>query len=70
MKMEILKVKRGLGFRDLESFNTTLLVKQAWRFLHNPNSMAAVICREKYLSKTSILVAKLGSRPSMIWRRI
>ncbi|KAF5458401.1 hypothetical protein F2P56_022431, partial [Juglans regia] len=64
------KIKGGLGFRDLDSFNSALLAKQAWRFLQNPFSLAATIFREKYFNAKYLLEAKLGSNPSLIWRSI
>lgn len=33
------KNDEGLGFRDLHSYNKTLLAKQAWRILNNPNDL-------------------------------
>lgn len=53
------KKRGGLGFRDLESFNKTLLVKQCWRIINNPSSLAARIMKEKYFKHDSILEAKL-----------
>ncbi|XP_042962692.1 uncharacterized protein LOC122296963 [Carya illinoinensis] len=64
------KLKGGMGFRDLESFNSALLAKQGWRILKYPLSLAAVIFREKYFRNGSFMEAKLGSQPSLIWRSI
>lgn len=64
------KWKRGLGFRDLESFNLELLAKQGWRFIKNPESLAAMVFKEKYFRHSSLMEAKLSSQPSLIWRSI
>jgi hypothetical protein len=37
-RMRLLKLKGGLGYRNLKSFNWALLSKQGWRLLHNSDS--------------------------------
>ncbi|XP_035544636.1 uncharacterized protein LOC118348020 [Juglans regia] len=60
----------GLGFRNLSSFNSALLAKQARRILQNPSSMVATIFKQKYFRSSSLLEAKLRRAPSQIWRSI
>lgn len=69
-RMRKQKLNGGLGFRDMDSFNSALLAKQARRFSHIPLSLAATIFREKYFKAKHLLDAKLGSNPSLIWRSI
>ncbi|XP_042974742.1 uncharacterized protein LOC122306380 [Carya illinoinensis] len=72
-KWEGLSVQKrygGMGFRDIESFNTALLAKQGWRLIKYPSSLAAVMYREKYFKNRSFLEAKLGAQPSLVWRSI
>ncbi|XP_042987456.1 uncharacterized protein LOC122315549 [Carya illinoinensis] len=64
------KGRGGLGFQYLESFNSALLAKQGWRFLQNPRSLVPKIFKEKYYRSCSLLEAKLGHRPSYIWRSV
>jgi ribonuclease HI/exonuclease III len=64
------KSKGGMGFRDLISFNKALLAKQCWRLIQYPDSLAALIIKEKYFSRGDFLSAKLGSRPSFAWRSL
>ncbi|GJW71976.1 reverse transcriptase [Tanacetum coccineum] len=61
------KEKRGLGFRDLEAFNTALLLKQGWKLLMNPGAFWAKVFKGLYFLKCGFLIAKRGSRPSWIW---
>ncbi|XP_041027032.1 uncharacterized protein LOC121267250 [Juglans microcarpa x Juglans regia] len=53
-KMGRSKADGGMGFRDLEGFNLALLAKQG--------------LRAKYFQETSFVNAKLGQKPSYIWR--
>lgn len=63
-KMGRSKAERGMGFRDLTCFNTALIVKQCWRLIQNPDSLATKIIRAKYYPRGSFWDSKLGSRPS------
>jgi hypothetical protein len=58
------------GFRDLECFNMTLLTKQGWRIIQNPNSMLARIFKEKYFRHVDSMDSDIGSNPSYAWRSI
>ena len=69
-KLCISKVKGGIGFRNLQAFNFSMLVKQGWRLLENPNSLVARIYRAKYYPHGDVLKAGLGSSPSFTWRSI
>jgi len=60
----------GLGFKDFELFNLSLLARQAWRVLKYPNSLSASILKGVYFPNNDILHAGFGSHPSQIWRAI
>ena len=40
------KLDGSLGFKDLESFNLALLVKQCWRIIHSQESLCYKVLRE------------------------
>lgn len=69
-KMGVPKVEGGLGFRELESFNSDLLAKQCWRLFTDPQSLAAKVLKNKYFRHSNLLHAKLGFRPSPIWKSL
>lgn len=57
----------GLGFRDLEAFNKTLLAKQILRLIENPYLLEGQFLKSKYFSSSGILNGKLGHNHSLLW---
>lgn len=51
-------------------FNQALLAKQGWRLLQFPDSLMATVLQTQYFKKSDFLNAKLGYKPSFIWRSI
>ncbi|KAL9460764.1 hypothetical protein AB3S75_003882 [Citrus x aurantiifolia] len=64
------KVRGGMGFRDLSSFNQAIVAKQGWRIMHFPSSLVAKVLKARYFKHMDFMNAGLGSKPSFIWRSI
>ncbi|KAL0395298.1 UNVERIFIED_CONTAM: putative mitochondrial protein [Sesamum latifolium] len=47
-KLCAIKQEGGLGFRKLGAFNRTMLAKQIWRILTNPDSLRSRMLKQKY----------------------
>ncbi|XP_031116576.1 uncharacterized protein LOC116020230 [Ipomoea triloba] len=60
----------GLGFKNLHKFNVALLVKQGWRLLTTPNSLAGRLYKARYYPKSDFLEVSMGTNPSFCWRSI
>ncbi|XP_071918842.1 uncharacterized mitochondrial protein AtMg00310-like [Coffea arabica] len=57
-KMAMKKNEGGLGFKDIEAFNKTLLGKQIWMVLTKPNLLISKVLRAKYFPNDSIFKCK------------
>lgn len=59
-----------LRFRDLYVFNLALLAKQAWRFLHDSESLVFRVFKACYFPMVDFLQVRVTSNSSYVWRSI
>ncbi|CAA7023542.1 unnamed protein product [Microthlaspi erraticum] len=60
----------GLGFRVIEDFNTTLLAKQLWRLMDNPESLFAKVFKGRYYRNSSPMDPIRSYSSSYGWQSI
>ena len=59
-----------MGFKDLALFNDALLAKQAWRLLHNKDSLLHRIFKSKFFPDCSFMEAPECDSGSYAWRSL
>lgn len=64
------KRKGGLGVRNLQAINQSLILSAAWRLAKDPQSYLSLILKAKYHSDTSIWRAKHNVPKSAFWTAI
>lgn len=69
-RMALSKKQGGLGFGDLNYFNSALLGKQAWRILHSPESLPHRVLKCRYFPDNEFIDATRGTKPSYGWSSI
>lgn len=69
-RMATPKCVGGLGFRDLESFNDSLLAKLGWRIMNNPEALLAQVLKGKYFSECSFMESTPKQASSHGWTGI
>lgn len=60
----------GFGLWDLHNFNLALLVKQAWKILHNLNGQWVKLFKSLYFTKDLFLIAKYRNNSYWAWKSI
>lgn len=70
VKMCVHKQARGIGFKDLRTFNAALLAKESGRIMQAPTTLLHQVFKAKYFPKVSFLDSKLGYNPSFVWEGI
>ncbi|XP_071939027.1 uncharacterized mitochondrial protein AtMg00310-like [Coffea arabica] len=69
-KLSEVKGRGGLGFRDLEAFNTSLLAKQIWRFLTALNLLVSKVMKVKYMKNPNWMNKGPPGSASWSWKSI
>lgn len=69
-RLSLPKSHGGIGFKDVQCFNQSLLAKQAWRIIHEKESLLFQVFKNMYFLNTDFLNATKGTRPSYAWRSI
>ena len=65
-----LKGRGGMGCRDIQAFNLSLLAKQTWILLLNTYSLFFRVYKSRYFPNCSFMDVELGSNPSYVWRSL
>ena len=59
-----------MGFKDLQSFNLAMLVKQSWGLITNPDSLGVRVIKAKYFPNGTLLQATPKNGSSFTWQSI
>lgn len=62
-KLTCTKSERGLGFRDLRTFNLAMMDKHGWHLLTKPQSLVSRVLKGRYYLRSSF-------NPSFVWRSL
>lgn len=60
----------GLGYKELHAFNLSMLAKQGWRLLTDPDTLCAKVLKARYFPDGDVLRATPKAGISYAWRSI
>lgn len=66
--MAIPKEEGGLGFRNFQDFNSSLLAKQLWRLITQPNLLMCKVLKSKYYPRRGLFKAAANGQSSWLWK--
>lgn len=69
-KLTKAKKDGGLDFRDIQVFNDTMLEKQNWRLIDDPNCLLARVLKGNYCTSTDLWTCFVPSSASHGWKGI
>jgi ribonuclease HI len=69
-RMTLPKAKGGLGFRDLHTFNLSMIAKQGWNIMTKPHTLVARLYKARYFANSTLFDSNIGHNPSYAWRGI
>ncbi|XP_056850702.1 uncharacterized mitochondrial protein AtMg00310-like [Raphanus sativus] len=69
-RMATPKCVGGLGFKDSESFNDSLLAKLGWRIMNNPEALLSQVLKGKYFPDCSFMESTQKQTASHGWTGI
>ena len=64
------KLVRGLGFKDMESFNMVMLAKQWWIITHNEKPLSFKVLKSIYFPNIEPMQAVKGVNGSYLWNSL
>lgn len=67
-KLAMNKDEGGLGFRDIQCFNSVLLAKQLWRLLTHSNLLMSKVLKAKYFPHGGLLNVVVSPQASWLWK--
>ena len=59
-----------MRFRDIHAFNLAMLVKQAWRLIHETHLLFYRVYKARYFSSYIFMEVELETNPSFVWRSL
>lgn len=64
------KIMGGMGFKDMKLFNQSMLGRQCWSLVVNPDSLCVEVLEGRYYPNSSFMESTLTGSCSYTWRSL